>query len=408
MSNLAPSPAHVLSQRGRLGADERRALDLIFWRDGADRATLAERLGASRSKANGIVASLIGRGYVEESGARPSRGGRPSEALALARGLGVVAAVDVGATSLETALLAPDLSILARLDAPNDVREGPEATAARIEGQIDALLAAQRLTSAQVIGVGVGVPGPVDEATGMLVEPPLMPGWDLYSLRERLSPRYGCPVVIDNDVNVMALGVHWRLGRALKNFLVIKIGTGIGCGVVCGGALYRGATGSAGDVGHICIDPKGPVCRCGARGCVEAMAAGPAIARMAETAARSGVSAPLAARLAEAGVLAPEDVGAAARAGDAASLDIVREAGVRIGQMLAAVVNFHNPSHVFIAGGVAQIGPLFLASIRQSVYQRSLALSTRHLTLEAIPPAEGAGLTGAGVAALRGALMEEG
>jgi predicted NBD/HSP70 family sugar kinase len=129
---------------------------------------------------------------------------------------------------------------------------------------------------------------------------------------------------------------------------------------------------------------------------------------MAEEAARARLSITLARRLEETEALSSEDVGAASRDGDAVALDIVREAGKHVGQMLASVVNFHNPSHIFIGGGVAQIGPLFLASIRQSVYQRSLALSTRHLTLAAIPPSDDVGLIGAGALALRCALLGEG
>jgi len=206
----------------------------------------------------------------------------------------------------------------------------------------------------------------------------------------------------------MALGELWRLQRTLPNFLVIKVGTGIGCGVVCHGEVYRGANGSAGDVGHICVDPDGPRCHCGNLGCVETMAAGPAIARLAVEAAQTGRSAMLAERLAEQGQLAPEDVGRASRAGDAAANSIVQGAGSLIGQMLASVVNFFNPSHVFVGGGVTRIGPLFLASLRQSVYQRSLALSTRHLEILYAPLADQGGLIGAGVLAMQETLRGRG
>ena len=199
----------------------------------------------------------------------------------------------------------------------------------------------------------------------------------------------------------MALGELWRLKRGLANFLVIKVGTGIGCGVVCHGEVYRGANGSAGDVGHICVEPDGPRCHCGNLGCVEIMAAGPAIARQATQAAQTGASPMLAERLAQQGELTPEDVGLASRAGDAASNTIVQGAGTTIGRMLASVVNFFNPSHVFVGGGLVRIGPLFLASLRQCVYQRSLALSTRHLEVGYTPLGDQAGLIGAGVLALQ-------
>lgn len=212
---------------------------------------------------------------------------------------------------------------------------------------------------------------------------------------------YRAPVFVDNDVNVMALGELWRMQRRLPNFLVIKVGTGIGCGIVCHGRVYRGANGSAGDVGHICVDPAGPRCHCGNLGCVEAMAAGPAIASAAAEAARSGQSALLQQMLDERGTLKPADVAHASRAGDVAANAIVQRSGALIGQMLASVVNFYNPSHVFIGGSIQRIGPLFLAAVRQSVYQRSLALSTRHLEIQYTPLGERAGLIGAGVLAMQ-------
>ena len=190
---------------------------------------------------------------------------------------------------------------------------------------------------------------------------------------------------------------------------MIKVGTGIGCGIVCHGEVYRGATGSAGDVGHICVDQEGPRCHCGNLGCVEAMAAGPAITRMA---VRGGARRARAPRWPNAcaprAASTPIDVGQASRAGDAAANAIVQRAGSLIGQMLASVVNFFNPSHVFIGGGITRIGPLFLAAVRQSVYQRSLALSTRHLEIQYTPLGAQAGLIGAGVLAMQETLQGAG
>ena len=196
--------------------------------------------------------------------------------------------------------------------------------------------------------------------------------------------------------------------RTLRDFLVIKVGTGIGCGIVCQGQVYRGATGSAGDVGHICVDPAGPRCHCGNLGCVEAMAAGPAIARMARAAVEAGESALLAETLAATGTIRPEDVARASRAGDTAANAIVQRAGGLIGQMLASVVNFFNPSHVFFGGSMMRIGPLFLASLRQSIYQRSLALSTRQLEIQVTPLGEQSGLIGAAVLAMQETLRMKG
>jgi glucokinase-like ROK family protein len=385
-----------------LSRDELRVLDSTFWSAGESRHRLADRLGCSKSKANALIAGLIEQGLLVEAGAQRSQGGRPAETLRLAPTLGVLLAVDVGATSLGVAVLAPDLTLLAQREEPADVRtQGPGEVLARARKLLHALLAEQGLASTRVLGIGIGVPGPVNFAIGQLVNPPLMPSWDSFSIRDFLADDFGrAPVWVDNDVNAMALGELWRLRRAWPNFLVIKVGTGIGCGIVCHGEVYRGATGSAGDVGHICVDQDGPRCHCGNVGCVEAMAAGPAIVRRAIEVAESGESPALAELLRAKGRLEAVDVGEASRAGDAAANHIVQRAGSLIGQMLASVVNFFNPSHILLGGGIVHIGPLFLASVRQSVYHRSLPLSTRHLEVQLAGLGENAGLIGAGALAM--------
>jgi predicted NBD/HSP70 family sugar kinase len=154
------------------------------------------------------------------------------------------------------------------------------------------------------------------------------------------------------------------------------------------------------------VVPEGPRCHCGNLGCVEAMAAGPAIARMATEAAEAGQSPLLARLIAERGPLRLQDVAEASRAGDMAANQVVQRSGALVGQMLASVVNFFNPSHVFIGGGITRVGPLFLAAVRQSVYHRSLALSTRHLEIQYTPLGERAGLIGAGVLAMQESLRQ--
>lgn len=375
---------------------------------GASRHELARRAGFSKSKANAAIAALVERGLVEETGLQDSTGGRRPETLRLAHGLGVLVGIDLGATSLDVAVMAPDLAMLAHHAEAADVRAGPGVIVARIRQVLRELLRRCGATPRQVLGIGMGVPGPVEFHSGLLVNPPLMPGWEGFSIREYLREDYDAPAFIDNDVNLMALGELWRLERQLPNFLVIKAGTGIGCGIVCHGEVYRGTDGSAGDVGHICVDYEGPTCHCGNVGCVEAMAAGPALSRMAVEAARAGESPVLAQWLHERGHLTPEDVAQASRAGDVAANAIIQRSGQLIGRMLASLVNFFNPSHVFIGGGLARIGPLYLASIRQSVYHRSLALSTRHLHIEYAPLGERVGVIGAGALAFQETLRHRG
>lgn len=391
-----------------LTADEMRLLETTFWSAGGSRHGMAEKLGFSKSKANALIAGLVEQGLLAEAGLQRSSGGRRAENLQLHAGLGVLVGVDIGATSLDVAVLRPDLTVLAQHAEPADVREGPGVVLARVRVLMRELLGRCGFDAKRVIGIGIGVPGPVNFEIGQLVNPPLMPAWDSFSIRDYLREDYAAPVFVDNDVNLMALGELWRLKRSLSNFLVIKIGTGIGCGIVCHGEVYRGAAGSAGDVGHICVDQEGPRCHCGNVGCVEAMAAGPAITRMAVQAAEAGESAALAERLRAQGRIDAIDVGQASRAGDAAANAIVQRAGNLIGQMLASIVNFFNPSHVFIGGGITHIGPLFLAALRQSVYQRSLALSTRHLEIQYTPLGTQAGLIGAGVLAMHETLKVRG
>ncbi len=391
-----------------LTADEMQVLETTFWSSGGSRHGVAERLGFSKSKANGLIAGLVEQGLLAEAGLQRSSGGRRAENLQLNDALGVLIGIDIGATSLDIAVLGPDLRPLAQHTEATDVRQGPGVVLARVRVLMRELLARCGHGAKQVMGIGIGVPGPVNFQIGQLVNPPLMPAWDGFSIRDALREDYTAPVFVDNDVNLMALGELWRLKRSLQNFLVIKVGTGIGCGIVVHGEVYRGAAGSAGDVGHICVDQEGPRCHCGNVGCVEVMAAGPAITRMAVQAAEAGESEMLAERLRTQGRLDAVDVGHAGRAGDAAANGIIQRAGNLLGQMLASVVNFFNPSHVFIGGGITHIGPLFLAAVRQSVYQRSLALSTRHLEIQYTPLGPQAGLIGAGALAMQETLKVRG
>lgn len=397
-----------LARLKALSLDEVRVLETIFWSAGGSRYRLADRLGYSKSKSNALIAGLVEQGLLAESGLQNSSGGRRAGTLQLHCSLGVFVGVDIGAARLAVALFHPDLALLAEHAEPIDVRSGPGMVLARVRAVIRELVAQQGFSRRDVLGIGIGVPGPVDFGTGQLVNPPLMPGWDGFSLREDLREDYSAPVFVDNDVNLLAMGELWRLRRSLQNFLVIKVGTGIGCGIVCHGEVYRGAAGSAGDVGHICVDQAGPRCHCGNVGCVEAMAAGPAITRMAIEAAEKNASPALADCLRASGTITVHDVGQASRNGDAAANGILQRAGSLTGQMMASVVNFFNPSHIFIGGRIARLGPLFLAAVRQSVYQRSLALSTRQLEIHYAPLGAQGGMVGAGVLAVQETLKVKG
>lgn len=379
---------------------EFRILKLLFWNGGLSRRELVLRTGYSRSKVYELTISLLEKGLVEEGEPAPSTGGRPPSQLRLREDMGFLAGVDLGATSLDVALLTPNLRIMYHRAEDLDVRLGPGAVMARVRTLIKQLLEALGAPVERLLAIGMGVPGPVEFKSGLLINPPIMPGWEGFSIRDYLQESFPCPVFVDNDVNLMALGELWWDRKRHENFVVIKVGTGIGAGIVCQGEIYRGADGAAGDVGHICVDPQGPVCHCGNIGCVEAMAAGPAISRMALQAVERGESPLLARILEERGSLSPIEVGQASREGDPVANQIIQRAGQLIGQMLASLVNFFNPSQILLGGGVTKIGPILLASIRQSVYQRSLPLSTRHLHIGYTKLGERSGIVGAGVLAM--------
>lgn len=397
----------------RAGMDgaELELLRTIFWMDVPSRLRLVEQLKFSKSKVTSIVTDLIECGLVEESEELPSSGGRRPAGLMLNDRLGMIVGVDLDATGVSVSLCTANTSVLGIRSAATDIRIGPVAVLATIVLMIDDLLGGQGCTRAEVIGIGIGVPGPVEIRTGLLISPPLMPNWEGFSIREYLSEHFEAPVMIDNDVNLMALGElhHIRLqglSAGNENFIVVKLGTGIGAGVIAHGQVFRGADGAAGDIGHICVDPDGPRCHCGNAGCLEVLAGAPGIVRDALEAAQRAESPIITALALHTEVLTVREVGLAARQGDEAANRIIQQAGNRVGQVLAGLVNFMNPSHVLIGGGVSHVGPLLLASIRQSIYARSLPLSTRKLQIDHTRLGERAGLHGAAVLAVQGSVLQ--
>jgi glucokinase-like ROK family protein len=370
------------------------------------RSEMTEALGVSRSKISQEVGRLLEAGLLVEDGLAESEGGRRSSLLRIPRSAGLIAAVDLGATSIDVALSTLGSELVAHRGEPADVREGTKAVLGRMKDLLSDLLEEQGVSRRDVRAIGVGVPGSVEQASGLLRSPPIMPGWDRYPIRDAFAGEYAAPVFVDNDVNVMALGEHWGgVGKGLDNMLFVKIGTGIGGGVIADGRLYRGTQGCAGDIGHICVDPEGPVCSCGNRGCLEAMAAAPAIALKAERCAREGLSPNLSGVLEERGELSAKDVGEAALVGDYHALEIIRESGRLVGQALATSVSTLNPSLIVIGGGVANIGHSLLAEIRSTVYHRSLPLATRNLPIVLSELDQVAGVTGASVLAAEGVLQ---
>jgi len=379
-------------------------LDLVRFGIATTRPELIHHSGLGRTVVVQRVGQLIESGLVTEGKHAPSTGGRPARVLRFQAEAGSILAVELGATSIAVGIANLSGALLASREEPCDIAAGPEVVLGRAEELLDELLAAGDAPGSPLWGLGIGLPGPVEYAYGRPIAPPIMPGWDGYPVRERLARRYDVPVWVDNDVNLMALGeLRLGLARGEQDVVYIKIGTGIGAGLISGGRLHRGAQGAAGDVGHIAVvDDSSVICRCGNSGCLEAVAGGAALGRLATEAARDGRSPFLAKRLADSATDALEarDLGAAALHGDALAVEIFGRTGRHIGGTLATLVNFYNPSLVIIGGGVASVGDLLLASIRETVYRRSLPLATRDLRIARSALANRAGLHGAAFAVL--------
>jgi glucokinase-like ROK family protein len=308
------------------------------------------------------------------------------------------AAVDLGATSIDVEITDGYLEPVAAYSEPADIRTGPKP----ILHRVDEVLAKFQSDGAyeRLHGIGIGVPGPVSFRDGVPVSPPIMPGWDRYPVRDLFVREHNCPVVVDNDVNIMAVGERYGgVAKAADNLLFVKIGTGIGCGIFLNGEPYRGSDGCAGDIGHIRAEPNGPTCSCGNVGCLEALFGGAALVRDARAAASSGVSGALAERLATNGSITAKDVADGAAEGDLTCIKLIRDGGRRVGGVLASLVSFINPSMIVIGGGLAGLGHILLAEIRSVVYRRSLPLATGHLPVVLSELGPRAGVVGAAVLA---------
>ena len=360
-------------------ATQARILCLLRDRGPLSRVDLSGLINASRTTIAAEVGRLTELGFVRGAGDAASRGGRRSKLVSLRDDLTFVG-VDIGSTSIDVALTTAQIEVQAQVSEDSDIREGPQVVLSRVRELITKLRVEH--PELRPVAVGIGVPGPVDFDRGRPVSPPIMPGWDRYPVRDALASALGLPAALDNDVNVMAIGeLHAGVARSLDSFLFVKIGTGIGCGIVVHGELYRGVDGCAGDIGHIRAEATGPTCACGNIGCLEAFFGGAALARDGLAAAQSDRSAILSHLLATDGHISAGHVAKAAAAGDPLSVGLVRSGGQRVGTVLASLVSFFNPAMVVVGGEVSRIGHELLAEIRSTVYQRSLPLATENLPI---------------------------
>ena len=361
-------------------------LSLIRAGTAVTRADLARHTGLARSTVAQRVDALLASGLVLEAGGTPSTGGRPATMLAFNHEAGVVLVADLGATHARVALTDLAGAPLAERAGDLDIALGPDEVLTWVSARFDQLLQESGHAPTDVRGIGIGVPGPVEFDTGRPVNPPIMPGWDGFDIPSWFANRYGAPVLVDNDVNIMARGEHWVHWRGTPHLLLVKVGTGIGCGIVADGHIHRGARGAAGDIGHIRATGEHVVCACGNIGCLEAVAGGHALAM----------------RLAASGVDASNsrDVVRLVHEGNVPATQMVRAAGRTLGEVLAGTVNFFNPAVIVIGGDIAEAHAQLLAGVREGIFSRSLPLATRDLRIVPCRLGDRAGVTGAAITAI--------
>ena len=370
------------------------------------RTELANRTGLARSTIGVHLDRLQDAGLIREAGLTAATGrGRPARRLGLSPEAGLVL---VGDLSVHTArVVVADLTqrLLAQQTLPIRIADGPEVVLAGLEQAWRHLLLEIDADPSRVRTVAVGLPGPVDHSTGTPVRPPLMPGWDGYPVGRVLGERFGCPAIVDNDVNMMALGEARALPMTQYPLVFIKVSTGIGSGIIsASGELHYGADGAAGDIGHIRVpDSDHIACRCGNRGCLEAVASASSMIRALRDPDTDLATPPGEFTTAELQALV-----ARIAQGDAETTRLVKDAATVLGRLVASLVNVINPARIVLGGALAAASDDMLAGVRSGVYSRALPLATRNLTLSYSVLGPVSGVVGGVVSAIEHVLSPDG
>lgn len=329
-------------------------------------AEIARTTGLSAATVSNIVRELKDGGTVEVTDT--SAGGRRARSVSLSGDAGIVIGVDFGHTHLRVAVGNLAHQVLAEESEPLDVDASWVDGFDRAEALVGRLIEGVGVGRDKVIGVGLGVPGPIDVESGTLGSTAILPGWAGINPRRELSQRLGVPVYVDNDANLGALGeLVWGSGRGVKDLAYIKVASGVGAGLVINGQIYRGPGGTAGEIGHITLDESGPVCRCGNRGCLETFAAARYVLPLLQ-----GTHGP---------ELTMERVVELARGGDPGCRRVITDVGRHIGSGVASLCNLLNPSRVVLGGSLAEAGELVLAPIRESVGRYAIPSAARQLSV---------------------------
>lgn len=329
------------------------------------RSELGGAIGLSRTTVSATVAQLMQDGWVDEqpASAVPAGRGRPPTLLALTQQAGIAVGVDMGRSHARVALAHLGHEVLAEQSVDLDESWQPTQALEAVEQLVEDVVAVAGVDRAAIVGVGLGLPAPLD-TTGHSTSITIPPDWVHEDPAALLADRLGVPVVVENDANLGALAeARWGAGRGLGTLFYVKASTGIGAGLVLGGRLFRGSTGTAGEIGHFTVDEDGVVCRCGSRGCLEVRAGGPSLVAQV---AHSGSK-----------VVHLADLIAAAKDGDLACTRVLVDAGETLGVALAAVINIVNPDGVILGGELGGAGELVLGSLRERLARHALPSALR-------------------------------
>ena len=368
-----------------LEASAARVVELVAAGRAASRNELAAGLGLPPSTVNLRVQALLAAGVLVEQGEGRSHGGRRPRLLSVNADFGHVWTIDIGSRHVRLAPMDMTGSLISTHEVPISIDTDPSLLLGEISAAVHDLASSEQ-PPGRWLGVGVGLPGPVDVVAGTVTLPSRMPGWRGFPAYEALQRLFAQPVVIDNDANLMALGQAAR-GAPGETMVVVKAGTGIGSGLIVEGRLHRGRDGASGDISHVRISAGGDrPCSCGNHGCLETVASGAAL-------------------VAQLGVGSTADVLAATEDANATVITAVRRAGGLLGEVLATVVNFANPDAVLLGGALAGSEP-FVAAVRGALYERCLPLATRRLRIDTVLGGADSGLLGAGSLALESVLDE--
>lgn len=377
-----------------------RLIDAMLRAGPLTRSELMARTGFTRAVVADRVTELSTRGIVESESVPRSARGRPAALNRLAPGFGHVLAAVAGFSHIRIAVFDAAQGLLEQSIEDFD----PFAPAGAVVEQVEAAYreSLARCSSAGPLrGICIGLPAPVEHPAGILVAPPDLPHWDGFEVTRAFETRLGAPCWTDNEVNLMAIGEHLARRCQPDDMIFVKIGHGIGAGIVGRGVLHRGADGSAGDIGHNRVPGSTVPCACGRTGCLGVTAGADAWARQgwdvtADVRARRGLPVATDATSRRDGATASID-------GKRPALeDVLRTSGTQIGEALAALVNFYNPALVVFGGSVVLQADLLIATIREAVYANALPLATRRLTLERSLAEDMAGVTGAAFTAISG------